>query len=166
MAFAAAIGPLISGIASIAGAMASASAMNAQADAQEQMAAWNAARQREEAAWAQSKGALEARQKEKEGEKLAAKARAAVAQSGVATTEGSPLLMQQEFAAETAWRSNIEMANATKTQRDFMNKAAITEYEGKIRAESSRAQASASLLSGFASGIGGMAKGLAGSGFG
>lgn len=141
--------------------MVTASAMNAQADAQEQMAAWNAARQREEAAWAQSKGALEAAQKEKEGARLAAKARAAQAQGGLSTTEGSPLLLQQEFAAETAWRSNIEMANATKTQRDFLNKAAITEYEGKIRAQASRAQASASLISG----IGGAFKGLA-SGFG
>ena len=49
MAFAAAIGPIISGIASLAGAAISASAMNKQASAEEQMAKWNADRQREPA---------------------------------------------------------------------------------------------------------------------
>ena len=166
MAFAAAIGPIISGIASIAGAAMSASAMNQQAQAQEEMAAWNAARQREEAAWAQSKGALEAGQREKEGRLKSAEARAAQAQGGLDTTTGSPLLLQQEFASETMWRSNVEMANATKTQRDFMNKAAITEYEGKIKADASRSQAGASLLSGFAGAIKGFGGAAASGGFG
>lgn len=140
--------------------------MNAQADAEEQMANWNAARQREEAAWAQSRGALEARNKEKEGEKQAAKARAAMAQGGLATDTGTPLLLEQEFASETAWRSNVEMANATKSQRDLMNKASATEYEGKLRADASRTQAKASLLSGFASAAGGIGKAFAGGSFG
>jgi len=155
---AAAIGPIISGIASLAGAAISASAMSAQADAEEQMAKYNADRQREEAAWAQSKGALESEQRRKEGERAASKARAAMAQGGAALGTGTPLMLETEFASETAFRQNVEMANATKTQRDFMNKANIIEYEGKIRADASRSQASASLLSGFA----GAAKGFAG----
>lgn len=162
MAFAAALGPLISGIASLAGAAVSAAAMSSQADAEEQMAKWNADRQREQAALAQSKGALESNRREKEGAKQAAMARASFAQGGAQTDAGTPLLLEQEFAAETMWRSNVEMANATIEQRNLMNKAAATEYEGQIRANASRAQATASLLSGFA----GAAKSIGGSKFG
>ena len=158
MAFAAAIGPIVSGIASLAGAMASASAMNAQADAEEEMAAYNAARQREEAAWAQSKGALESSSKEKEGERRAAQMRATQAQGGAATDTGTTLLLEQSFAAETQWQSDVAMANANKESSTLINKSRITEYEGKIRANASRAQAKASLISGLA----GAAKGVAG----
>lgn len=162
MAMLGAIGPLISGIASMAGAVVSAAAMSSQADAEEQMAKWNADRQREQAALEQSKGAIESDRREKEGRRQAAMARATFAQGGAQTDTGTPLLLEQEFAAETAWRSNMEMANATIQQRNLLNKAAATEYEGQIRANSSRAQASASLLSGFA----GVVKGFGSSKFG
>lgn len=162
MAMLGAIGPLISGLASMAGAVVSASAMSAQADAEEQMAKWNADRQREQAALEQSKGAIESARREKEGRKQAAMARATFAQGGAQTDTGTPLLLEQEFAAETAWRSNMEMANATIQQRNLLNKAAATEYEGQIRANASRASATASLLSG----VGGLVKGIGGSRFG
>lgn len=165
MAFAALAGPLISGIASVAGAAASASSANAQADSEEQISQWNAARQREEAAWAQGRGAVEARQKEKDGSRQAAKFRAASAQGGVVLGTGTPLLLEQEFASETAYRSNVEMANATKQQRDLENRANITLYEGKIRADSTRAQGRAALLGGVAGAVGGIGKAFAG-GFG
>ena len=166
MAFAAAIGPLISGIASLAGAAISASAMNQQANAEEEMSQWNAARQREQAALAQSKGAIESSRRQKEGERQAAQARAAFAQGGVETNTGTPLLLEQEFAAETAWRSNMEMANATIEQRNLLNKAAATEYEGQVKAQASRTQATASLLSGFAGAVGGLGKAATGGAFG
>lgn len=158
MAFAAAIGPIIGAVASLAGSVVSAAAMSQQAQQEEELAAWNAARQREEAAWAQSKGAQDASLREKEGKRAAAKAQAVLAQSGASTTEGTPLLVQQEFAAETAFKSNIEMANATRQQRDMLNRAASTEWEGKIRADAARANATASLISGVA----GAFKGVAG----
>lgn len=156
MAFAAAIGPIISGIASVAGAAMSASAMNQQANAEQAMAKWNADRQREQAALAQAKGALEADDATRKGRREAGSARAAFAQSGAATDTGTPLLLEQEFASETQWRSNMAMANATIEQRNLLNKAAATEYEGKIRADASRAQASAALLSGFAGAVKGI----------
>jgi hypothetical protein len=162
MAFAAMAGPMISGIASIAGASASANAGKKQGDAEEKISAWNAARYREEAAWAQSKGALDAAEREKQGRRKASEARAAMAQGGAAIDTGTPLMMEQTFASETAWRSDVEMANATKTQRDFENKASITLYEGKIRADASRTQAKASLLSGIAGGASSMIKGIGG----
>lgn len=150
MAFAALIGPLISGLASIGGAIMSASAQSKQADAEQEMANWNAARQREQAALAQSKGAVDAAEQEKKGRRNAALARATMAQGGAATDTGTPLLLEQEFASETMWRSNMTMANARNEQGNLMNKASAQEYEGKIRADASRASATASLLSGFA----------------
>lgn len=166
MAFAAAIGPIISGVASLAGAAMTASAMNSQAAAEEQMAKWNADRMREEAAWAQSKGALDAYEREKQGRIKAAEARATMAQGGAALDTGTPLLLEQTFAIETMFRSDVEMANATKTQRDYLNKAAAIEYEGKIKADASRAQGRAALLSGVAGAIKGIGGAFAKGGFG
>ncbi len=166
MAFAAAAGPIISGVASLAGAAMSASAMNSQASAEQQMSAWNAQRMREEAAWAQSKGALDAAEREKQGRQQASKARAALAQSGVAIDTGTPLLLEQNFASETAFRSDVEMANATKTQRDYLNKASSIEYEGAIKAQSSRTQAKAALLGGIAGAVKGVGGAFSSGGFG
>lgn len=154
MAFAAAIAPIF-GL--IGGAM-QASAMNKQADAEEKIAAWNAERYKENAAWAQGTGAVKSAQQRREGERQAAKARAAMAQGGVATDTATPLLLLREFASETAHRENVVMANAQKEQADLNNKASITLYEGKVRADATRAQAQAALLGGFA----GFGKGLAG----
>lgn len=164
MAFAALAGPLISGVASVAGAAASAGAANKQADAEMKIAEWNAARQREESAWAQSTGAQKSDERRKQGEKQSATARAAMAQGGVVVGTGTSLLLEQEFASETAYRQNVEMANATKQQRDFLNKADITLYEGKVRSDSTRAQGQASLISGFAGAIKGIGGAVAGGG--
>ena len=158
MAFAALIGPLVSGLASAVGAMAQASALNQQADEEEKIAKFNADRDLEQAAYAQSKGAQEAEQRKKEGERQAAIARAARAQGGVATTSGSSLLLESEFASETSYNERVAMFNATKEQKDFVNKAKIGEYEGKVRANATRARAKAAIVGGFA----GVAKGFAG----
>ena len=167
MAFAALAAPLISGVASLAGAAASSGAMNNQANAEEAMSKWNADRMREEAAWAQSKGANDARQRENEGRRKASEARAAMAQGGATLDTGTPLLLEQTFASETAFRSNIEMANATKTQRDYINKANVAEYEGKIKADASRTQARAALLGGVAGAVKGIGGAFtSGGGFG
>lgn len=166
MAFAAAIGPIVSGVASLAGAAVSASAMNSQANAEESMSRWNAQRMREESAWAQSRGALDAAEREKQGRQQASKARAALAQSGVAIDTGTPLLLEQNFASETAFRSDVEMANATKTQRDYLNKASSIEYEGAIKAQSSRTQAKAALLGGIAGAVKGVGGAFSSGGFG
>jgi hypothetical protein len=162
MAAFALIGPLISGLASVAGGLISMSAANSQANAEEAMAASNAARQREQAALAQSKGAADAAETERKGRRQAALARATMAQGGAATDTGTPLLLEQEFASETAWRANMQMANAKNEQSNLMNKAAAQEFEGQIRANASRASGTAALLSGFA----GAAKSLGGSKFG
>ncbi len=158
MAFAAAIGPMISGIASMAGAMASASAMNEQAAAQEEMAAWNAARERETAAYKQGEGAVKSARKKREYDEKAAAARAIGAQGGLDTTTGSLLTNEMEFAKLSRADEQIEMYKAETEKNAHLNKASIEEYEGKIKADSARSQASASLLSGFA----GMVKGFGG----
>lgn len=140
--------------------------MNKQADAEEQISKWNADRMREESAWAQSKGALDAGEREKQGRIKASEARATMAQGGAALDTGTPLLMEQEFASETMFRSDVEMANATKTQRDYINKANVTEYEGKIKADASRTQARAALLGGVAGAVKGIGGAFGKGGFG
>ncbi len=166
MAFAALAAPLISGVASVAGAAASASGKNKQADAEEAMSKWNADRMREEAAWAQSKGSQDAQEREKQGRQKASEARAVIAQSGGVLDTGTPLLLEQKFASETAYRSDVEMANATKQQRDYINKANVGEYEGKIRAEASRTEARAAMLGGVAGAVKGIGGAFSSGGFG
>jgi hypothetical protein len=158
MAMAAAIGPIIGAVASLAGAVISARAQMQQAEAQEEIAEYNAAREREKAALAQSKGAIESSKKGKEYDRASAQARAIQATSGVSTTEGTPLLQQEDFAAQKFWDTNLVMTDATIEQRDRLNKAEITKYEGAVQAQASRAQATASLIGGAA----GAVKGIAG----
>ena len=166
MAFAAAIGPIIGAISSIGGAFISAGAQNQQANQQQEIANYNAARDREQAAIAQSKGAVDSYQKTREGEINSARGRAAEAEGGAQTTDGSPLLLQQKFASETQWRSNLAMADATNSQRNLENKASVEEYQGQVQANASRTQAGASLLSGFAGGIKSIGGAAAGGAFG
>lgn len=162
MAFAAAaIGGIVSGIASLAAASAQSSALEEQADAEEKISRYNADRKREEASYAQAKGAQESEQKEKEGRRQAAIARAARAQGGIATDSGTSLLLESEFAAETEYSVDVAMANAQREQRDFENSAKITEYEGTVRANASRAKAGAARLSGFAGAVKGIGGGIA-----
>lgn len=157
MAMAAAIGPIISGIASLAGAMISARAQMQQAEMQEQIAETNAINEERKAALAQSKGAIASAQKGKEYDRAAAQARAVMAQSGVSTTEGTPLLQQEDFAAQKFWDTNIVMTDAIIEQSDRQGKADITRFEGAMQAQASRAQATASLISGAAGAIKGIA---------
>lgn len=153
MAFAAAIGPIIGAVASIAGAAVSASAMQAQADREEQIANYNAEMDRRKAALAQSQGALEASKTAKKYDQAAAMNRAIFAEANISTTEGTPLLQQQQFAAQKMWDTNIQMADATIKQRDLLDQATITQWEGQEKAKSTRTMAGATLLSGFAGAV-------------
>lgn len=158
MAFAAMLGPVIGAVSSIASAGIGMMAASSQASAEESIAAANAAELRKKAAWEQSKGSAESYAKSREYDKKLATARAAQAQGGVSTTEGSPLLLQQQYAADKWYDTSIIMANARNQQRTDMAKADITEFEGKIRANATRSQGMAGLLSGF----GGAVKSMAG----
>lgn len=147
------VGAVISGVASIAAASAQASALNRQADAEEKIANWNAQRDREQAAYAQSSGAQEAAQRKEEADKAAAKARAARAQGGVATDTGSSLLLEEAFASESSYQQRIAMYNANREKKEYLNKANIGIYEGRVRAQAKRDQARAAMIGGFGSAV-------------
>lgn len=134
--------------------------MSAQANSEQEIAAYNAQRQREKASLAQAKGAQESRIRQEEGDRQAALHRAVVAQGGGSTTDGTPLLMQQEFAKDTFFNSEVAMFNAKSEQSDLKNRANITEYEGAMQAAGTRAKATGSLISGFAGAAQGFAKGF------
>lgn len=133
-------------------------AASSQASAEQEIAARNADELRKKAAWEQSAGANESFIKSREYDTKAATARAAMAQGGVSTTEGSPLLLQQEFASDKWFNTSVIMANARNQQRTDMAKADIALYEGQMRANATRSQGMAGLLSGF----GGAVKAFAG----
>lgn len=156
MAFAAAIGPIISGVASIAGALVSASAMQAQAQAQEEQAKWNADRQREEAARERAAATARSAQEQDKADKLKGKAVAAMAQTGSITTEGAPLLLTQNIEQTGWYNSQVALTEGQAKAKTLDDKASAEEYEGQIKAMGSRAQATGQLLSGF----GAFAKGV------
>lgn len=137
----------ISAISGLIGSFAQASAMNAQADAQERIAEWNAKQKEIEANRRQAEGALRGDLQEREAESLAGKARASMAEIGVDTAQGSPLLLEQDLMSEGAFRSSIELASAHNEQRTLQESAKGERYEGKLRAAASRMQAQASILS-------------------
>jgi len=150
MAFAAAIGPIIGAIASLAGALISASAQKQAADDEERAAKWNAARDREEASYAQASGALEAKQLKREADQAASRSRAARAQSGLAGGTGSGLLLEESFESKGGFNQRVAVFNSNREAKRLENQADIGVYEGKVRANAKRAQASASIISGFA----------------
>jgi hypothetical protein len=148
----------ISAVVGLVGSFAQASALNAQAKAQEQIAEFNARQQEIEASRRQAEGQLRGALEEREAQSLSARVRAGFAQMGVDTSQGSPLLLEQELVSEGQFRKNLEIASAQNEQRSLQESAKGERFEGKIRAMSSRAQARASLLGGIGSAFGSLAK--------
>jgi multidrug efflux pump subunit AcrA (membrane-fusion protein) len=140
---------IIAGVAGLAGSVMQAQALNRQAEAQENIAEYNAARQEEQAAREQAAGQLRADLRRREADRTAATARAAMAQGGADTTQGSPLLLDQEIFKEGEFNANVEIANAQNEQRRLENQAKVERYEGQVRADASRSKAQASLISGI-----------------
>lgn len=149
-------------VATLAGSLMAYSAQNAQAEAQENIAEFNAKQQEIEASRRQAEGVLRGEQEMKQAQSLAARARAGFAQAGVDTSSGSALLLEQDLIKEGQFRQNIAISEAQNQQRSLQEEAKATRYEGKIAAMSSRSQAKASLLSGFGSAF----KSLGGANFG
>lgn len=166
MAFAAAIGPIISGIAGIAGAMISASAANDQAAAERAVAEANARELEKQAAREQSIGAQRSEQVARKAEQEQAKTRAALAQGGVSTVKGLGPLLDEEIEGLKFFNQNVEMTNAQDKQRTLEAKADITRFEGEVKARGEEAKGRAGLLGGFASAVKGIGGAAAGGSFG
>jgi hypothetical protein len=149
---------LISTVVGLVGSMAQASALNAQAKAQEQIAEFNAKQKEIEASRRQAEGVLRGELEKKDAQNLAGRARASFAQMGVDTSTGSPLLLEQDLISEGSFRQNLEIASAQNEQRSLQENAKADRFQGQIAAMSSRAQARASLLGGIGSAFGGLAK--------
>lgn len=151
-------GMLVSAVVGLVGSFAQASAMNAQADAQEKIAEFNARQKEIEANRRQAEGQLRGELEKKEAQSLSGRARAAFAQIGVDTSSGSPLLLEQELISEGTFRQSLEIASAANESRSLNEGAKAERFEGKIRAMASRAQAKASLLGGIGSAFGALGK--------
>lgn len=151
-------GMLISAVVGLVGSMAQASAMNAQADAQEKIAEFNAKQQQIEGNRRQAEGALRGEMEQKEAQSLAGRARAGFAQAGVDTSSGSPLLLEQDLIGEGVFRQMAAVSEGANQQRSLHESAKGEIFEGKVRAMASRAQARASMLSGIGSVFGALGK--------
>jgi len=165
MAMAAAVAPMIGAVGSVVGGAMANSASQSEAAGHRNVAAWNAARIREEANWQQSKGAMDSQRKRDEGRQAEAKARAQIGESGSVTDTGTPLDLMTEFAAETKYQSDVVMADALNKERDLKNRAKSEIYEGELRARSAENKGKAALLGGITGAVSGVGKAAAG-GFG
>lgn len=149
MAMFAAIGPIVSGIASIAGAMVASSAASSQADAERQVAEANAREMEKQAAVEQSKGALESQRVADQVKAEQAKTKAAMAQGGFDVYSGTPSLLNGKLKSLGDYEMNIRMFNAQNAQRKLMAEADIQRYQGEVKAQALEGQSVASLLGGI-----------------
>ncbi len=149
---------VVSAVAGLAGSFMQAGALNAQADAQEKIAQFNANEKRVQANREQAAGHLRAEMERRQARAVAAKARAGFAEAGLDTTTGTPLLLDADIFQEGEFRANIEIADAQNKERSLKEAAKADIFEGKVRAASSRSQAKASILSGVSSAFGSIAQ--------
>jgi hypothetical protein len=148
----------ISTVATLAGSVMQMGALNAQADAQEKIAQFNANEKTVQANREQAAGHVRADMERREARAVAAKVRAGFGASGIETTSGTPLLLDSDVMAEGEYRANIEISDAQNKERTLKEAAKADIFEGKVRAASSRSQAKASLLGGIGSAFGGVAQ--------
>lgn len=120
-----------------------------QGKAQAAIAKWNADRLREQADRERGAGHLRAELKRREGERLAGRQRALLAQSGAVTTTGTPLLLQGETAAEVEFQARLVQSTADNQARSLENRALAQEFEGEQAQRQSFFTAGATLLTGF-----------------
>jgi len=140
---------IISVVSALAGSFVQYSAMQAQADQQEAIARYNQNEKNIQANREQAAGMARAELETRKAQRVAGRAKASLAESGGDTTSGSPLLLEQDILKEGAYRGSIEIADAQNKERTLREQGKVDLYEGKMRANASRSQASASLLSGF-----------------
>lgn len=153
---------MVSAVGSVAGAAMTASAANAQASSEEAIANWNADRQREKANQARGEAGVQSYRVAREVQQNAARARAGM--YGLATDRGSPSMVGNFFALEEFEKTQDQWYKGETQFADLKNKEAVTRWEGKVRADNTRSQGRASLLSGIAGAVGGLAKGIKGGG--
>lgn len=147
----------VSVAAGLAGSFMQFSAMNAQADAQNKIAQFNANEKNVQANREQAAGHVRAEMQRRAAGEQSAKVRAGFAQAGVDTTSGTPLLLDADLTREGEFRAGIEIADAQNKQRSLNESAKADIFEGKVRAASSRSQAKASLLGGIGDAFGSVA---------
>ncbi len=148
---------VISTVATLAGSVMQYGALNAQADAQEKIAQFNANEKTVQANREQAAGHVRADMERREARAVRAKARAGFGEAGIETTSGSPLLLDSDIFREGEYRANIEISDAQNKERTLKEAGKADIFEGKIRAASSRSQAKASLMSGIGSAFGNVA---------
>jgi hypothetical protein len=147
----------ISAVVGLAGSFMQASALNAQAKAQENIANFNAKQQEIKANQVRGESAVKGELQMKEAKAQEAKARAGLAQAGLDTTSGTPSLLRDDLITTGKFQQFVTNYQGDDQSRSYKEEAKATRYEGQIRAMASRAQAQASIFSGIGSTFGSLA---------
>jgi len=147
---AAAIAAYIAAAAAVAGAGVSAYSAYEQGQEQKRVAEANARMAEYQAKQAKDAAALKAAQYKREADRRMASIRAGFAASGVATTEGTPLLVLMESAEEVAKDELRIKRGGDQTAWGLLQEANIQRIGGKSAATKGYYGAGASLLGGAA----------------
>lgn len=150
MAMMAAIGGIVSGVASMAGAAASASAQRQEAENMRKAGEYNEREHRFNAAIRQAQGAGKSEEEGIKGRQALARQRAGMAQSGLATDTGTPALLARDTTARTKFNQSVAMFEALSEQRAENARADLARWKGEAEATALENRAQATLLSGAA----------------
>lgn len=131
---------------SAVGTIAQGSAASRQAQAQAEAAAYNQAVQRAQAETERDQANIEAQLRRREGERLQAAQRARIAGAGV-TTEGSPLLVMQDTAAQAEENAIRTIYGGEQRARALEQGAVLSGMEAASAMRAASSAKTGSLLS-------------------
>lgn len=137
-------------VVTIAAAAASAYAAYEQGQQQQAAAQYNAKLVRNQALQAQYAAEAQAKQREEHTRRLLASQRVAAGASGV-TTEGSPLAVMMDSAAQGAYEAGLIRAGGQYQSDALFGEAGIQRFYGQQAAEAGTLRAGTTLLSGAGS---------------
>ncbi len=139
-------------VVAIASAATSAYASYAQAQQQQEAAKFNADIARNQAIANQQAAEVQAQQRETQTRRLLASQRAAAGASGI-TTEGSPLAVMQESAAQGAYEAGLTRAGGAYQAEALFGEAGIQKHYGNQAGAAGPIRAGTTLLSGTGSAL-------------
>jgi hypothetical protein len=145
-------------VAGLAGSFIQSQSLKQQAKAQLMIGEANAREKEAQGNREQAAGQMRAQLERREAESVASKARAGFGASGIDASSSTALLLDSDIIKEGEFRANIEIADAANRRRSLNESAKADRFESKVRAASSRSQATASLISGVGNAFGAVAQ--------
>lgn len=160
MAELAAIGTIVSGLSTVAGGLAARNQANAEAEATQKKAAWDAEMARrkgaEEMAAAQQRAGEERRRKEY----VISEQRAKAASSGAGVSNPTVLDLIGDVEKEGEFRAKTETQTGKARQAGLMDQANLSLWEGKTSASAAKSRGKSAFIGSLLEGAGDIAQGV------